>query len=202
MMAIMTELIVDFGNPASIAEGIPKAEALLDVAEQRRTQAYNDALAAREREEEAEAEAHRFRQLLAILEQLSPELPGEVSADPNATESSKQATLRVVTAINGPTSIGEVAEELPHFNRKTISWALWTLADEKAIQKLGHGRYAPLGYRPGMTTTDQRTTARLGMPVAGVPAASQLGLINQQLADSALKGGAGANRRRCRQSGE
>jgi hypothetical protein len=40
------------------------------------------------------------------------------------------------------------------FNRRTVSWALWKLADESAIQRIGHGRYAPIGYRPGQVTTN------------------------------------------------
>jgi hypothetical protein len=43
---------------------------------------------------------------------------------------------------------------MPEFSRKTVSWALWKLADEGAIQRLGHGRYAPLRYVPGQPTTN------------------------------------------------
>ena len=80
---------------------------------------------------------------------------GDVPSPPDgAEEGSKDQALKVVITINGPTNIAEVAEHMPRFSRKTVSWALWKLADEGAIQRLEHGRYAPLGYVPGRPTTN------------------------------------------------
>jgi hypothetical protein len=53
---------------------------------------------------------------------------------------------------------------MSEFSRKTVSWALWKLADEGAIQRLGHGRYAPLRYVPGQPTTNYFQVPP-GMPV-------------------------------------
>ncbi len=59
---------------------------------------------------------------------------------------------------------------MPEFNRKTVSWALWKLADEGAIQRLGHGRYAPRGYVPGQRTTNYFHAP----PGAPVPSRAQI----------------------------
>jgi len=60
--------------------------------------------------------------------------------------------------------VADVAEHMPEVSRKTVSWALWKLASEGAIQKLKHGTYAPLDYTPGQPTTNYFEAAKLGMP--------------------------------------
>jgi hypothetical protein len=114
--------------------------------------AVDQATQARERASDAEMEMQRLRAVLLTLEQLSG---GDLPSPPDgAEEGSKDRALKVVITINGPTNIAEVAEHMPEFSPKTVSWALWKLTDEGAIQRLGHGRYAPLGYVPGRPTTN------------------------------------------------
>ncbi len=98
-------------------------------------------------------EIQRWRSVLLTLQQLGAET---MPAPPDSTEegNSQNQALKVVIAINGPTHIAEVAEYMPGFSRKTVSWALWKLADDGLIQRLGHGRYAPQGYVPGEPTTN------------------------------------------------
>jgi hypothetical protein len=148
----MSDLVVDFNDPESIADAIPQAESLIRQAEQRAAKAVEQAMQARERASDAELEIQRLRAVLLTLEQLSG---SEAPSRPDASEEgSRNQALRVVILINGPTDIAEVAEHMPGFSRKTVSWALWKLADEGAIQRLGHGRYAPLRYVPGQPTTN------------------------------------------------
>jgi hypothetical protein len=148
----MSDLVVDFNDPESIANAIPQAQALIRQAEKRVATAVQQAKQARERASEAEIEMQRWRAVLLTLTQLSD---SDVPPQPDgAKEGSKDQALKVVIAINGPTNIAEVAEHMPRFSRKTVSWALWKLADERAIQRLEHGRYAPLGYVPGQPTTN------------------------------------------------
>lgn len=148
----MDELVVDFNDPESIASAIPQAEVLIRQAEQRVATAVEQAMAANKRVSDAELEIQRLRAVLLTLEQLSS---SDVPPQPDGSEEgSRDQALRVVITINGPTNIAEVAEHMPEFSRKTVSWALWKLADEGAIQRLGHGRYAPLGYVPGRPTTN------------------------------------------------
>jgi hypothetical protein len=148
----MPELVVDFTDPESIAGAIPQAEMLIRQAEQRVATAVEQAKAARERASDAELEIQRLRAVLLTLEQLS----GSNAPPPPDTseEGSRDKALKVVITINGPTGIAEVAEHMPEFSPKTVSWALWKLAHEGAIQRLAHGRYAPLGYVPGRPTTN------------------------------------------------
>ncbi len=148
----MSDLVVDFNDPESIANAIPQAQALIRQAEKRAATAVQQAKQAQERASEAEIEMQRWRAVLLTLTQLSD---GDVSPPPDSAEGgSKDQALKVVITINGPTNITEVAEHMPRFSRKTVSWALWKLADEGAIQRLEHGRYAPLSYVPGQPTTN------------------------------------------------
>jgi hypothetical protein len=147
----MSELVVDFNDPESIADAIPLAEARISQAEQQVATAVEQATQARERASDAEVEMQRWRAVLLTLEQLSR---SDALSPPDGAEGSKDQALKVVITINGPTNIAEVAEHMTGFSRKTVSWALWKLADEGAIQRLGHGRYAPLGYVPGQPTTN------------------------------------------------
>ncbi|HTA33936.1 MAG TPA: hypothetical protein VK721_10970 [Solirubrobacteraceae bacterium] len=172
----MPELVVDFNDPASIAEAIPQAEALIREAEHRVTAAIEEATRARERASDAELAIQRLRAVLLTLEQLSR---GEMPPPPDsAEEGSKDQALKVVITINGPTNIAEVAEHMPGFSPKTVSWALWKLADEGAIQRVGHGLYAPLGYVPGQPTMNY-FQAPPGFPV---PSRAQIA----QAAEAAL----------------
>jgi hypothetical protein len=158
----MSELVVDFNNPESIADAIPQAETLIRQAEQRVATALDQARQAQQRASDAEIEIQRLRAVLLTLEQLSGSNP---PPPPGASEKgSRDQALEVVIIINGPTDIAEVAEHMPEFSRKTVSWALWKLADEGAIQRLGHGRYAPLGYVPGQPATNYYKVPS-GMPV-------------------------------------
>jgi hypothetical protein len=158
----MSDLVVDFNDPESIADAIPQAEMLIRQAEQRVATAVERATQARERASDAELEIQRLRAVLLTLEQLSG---GNAPSPPDASEEgSRDQALKVVITINGPTNITEVAEHMPEFSRKTVSWALWKLADEGAIQRLGHGQYAPLGYVPGRPTTNYFHVPP-GMPV-------------------------------------
>jgi hypothetical protein len=152
----MSELVVNFGDPASVQDAIPQAGALIEQAEARVASAKRDAAEALERASDAEVEIQRWRALLLTLEQLDRSTNEPAPAPPDDVEAgnSKYRALWVVTAINGPTDIAEVAEHLTEFSRKTVSWALWKLADEGAIQRVGHGRYAPLDYLPGQPTTN------------------------------------------------
>jgi hypothetical protein len=146
----MSELRVDFNDPASIADAIPQAEALIREAEHRVAAAIEETTRARERASDAELAIKRLRAVLLTLEQLSS---SEIPPPPDgAEEGSKDQALKIVITINGPTNIAEVAEHMPGFSPKTVSWALWKLADEGAIQRVAHGRYAPLGYVPGQPT--------------------------------------------------
>jgi hypothetical protein len=146
----MPELVVDFNDQQSIAGAIPQAELLIRQAEQRAAMAVEEAAQAHERASDAEVEIQRLRAVLQTLERLDE---GGAPPSPHASEEgSRNKALRVVIIINGPTTIAEVAEHMPEFSSKTVSWALWKLADEGAIQRLGHGRYAPLGYVPGQPT--------------------------------------------------
>lgn len=148
----MSELVVDFNDPESIAHAIPQAEILIGRAEQRVATAVEQATQARERASDAELEIRRLRAVLLTLEQLSE---GKTPSPPDVSgEGSRDQALEVVIIINGPTNIAEVAEHMPAFSPKTVSWALWKLADEGAIQRLGHGQYAPLDYVPGRPTTN------------------------------------------------
>jgi hypothetical protein len=146
----MSELLVDFNDPASIADAIPQAEALIREAERHVAEAIEEATRARERASDAELAIQRLRAILLTLEQLNTsDVP---PPSDGADEGSKDQALKVVITINGPTSIAEVADHMPGFSPKTVSWALWKLADEGAIQRVGHGRYAPLDYVPGQPT--------------------------------------------------
>lgn len=148
----MSDLVVDFNDPESIANAIPQAEALIRQAQTRVATAVQQATQARERASEAEIEMQRWKAVLLTLLQLGD---SEVPPPPDsAEEGSKGQALKIVITINGPTNIAEVAEHMPRFSRKTVSWALWKLADEGSIQRLEHGRYAPLDYVPGQPTTN------------------------------------------------
>jgi len=142
---------VDFADPGSISGAIPRAHELIREAEQRVAAAVEEAQQAYQRAGEAETEAQRLRAILTTLEQLDAETP---PPDGEEQGTSKDRVLKIVIAINGPTNIAEVAEHMPEFSRKTVSWALWKLADEGVIQRLDHGRYAPTGYVPGRPTTN------------------------------------------------
>jgi hypothetical protein len=181
----MIELVVDFSDPESVADAIPQAEMLIRQAEERVATALARAREAYERASEEELEIQRLRAVLLTLEQLSG---GIAPRSPDASEEgSRDQALKVVITINGPTNITEVAEHMPGFSRKTVSWALWKLADEGAIQRLGHGRYAPLGYVPGRPTTNY-----FNVP-PGMPMPSQAQLMQAvEEANAAARAAAGA----------
>lgn len=168
MVQAMTDMRIDFNDLNSVADAIPRARSLIRQAERRRDAARDESERARERASAAEIEMHRWNTLLITLESLAqaqedPFAPGNEADERSSTE----LALSVVITINGPTNIAEVAEHMPAFNRKTVGWALWKLAEEGVIQKLGHGRYAPLSYRPGQPTTNYYAAANLGMPTLG-----------------------------------
>lgn len=173
----MAEFVVDFGDPESVAHGIPRAKELIDRAEQRVAEAMEEVNQAFARGSDAEVEAQRLRAILLTLERLDAE-PSLTPPDGIEEGSSKDQVLKVVTAINGPTDIAEVAEHIADFSRKTVSWALWKLADEGVIQRLGHGRYAPLGYVRGRPATNYTTLP----PSFPTPSRAQL----DQAADAAV----------------
>jgi hypothetical protein len=177
----MTELVVNFNDSESIADAIPQAEALIRQAEQQAATAVEQATQARERASDAELEIQRLRAVLLTLEQLSGV---KAPSPPEASEEgSRDQALKVVIFINGPTNITEVAEHMPEFSPKTVSWALWKLADEGAIQRLGHGRYAPLGYVPGQPTTNY-----FNAPPGMLPSQAQIMQAVEE-ANAAAKGG-------------
>jgi hypothetical protein len=150
---------------------VPQAEALINDAEKHVLKAVAEAEFARQRASKAEVERQRWLTLLTTLQHLSDGYDGaSVEADANGegAESSTVRVLNVMTAINGPTNTAEVAEHMPEVNRKTVSWALWKLADDDLIQRIGHGRYAPNGYQPDRPTTNYVKAGQLGM---GVPPA-------------------------------
>lgn len=162
LSGFMSDLVVDFNDPESIVHAIPQTKMLIHQAEQRVATAVEKATQARERASNAELEIQRLRAVLLTLEQLSG---GKASSPPDVSgEGSRDRALEVVIIINGPTNIAEVAEHMPEFSPKTVSWALWKLADEGAIQRLGHGQYAPLRYVPGQPTTNYFNVPP-GMPV-------------------------------------
>ncbi len=148
----MTDMIVDFNDPESIARAIPRAKERILQAEQRVVAAKEEVDQAFADASDAEIEVQRLKAVLLTLQQLDAET---MPAPPDGAEqgSSKDQALRVIIAINSPTNVAEVAEHLTDFSRKTVSWALWKLADEGVIQRLGHGRYAPPGYVPGRPVT-------------------------------------------------
>ncbi|HTR89684.1 MAG TPA: hypothetical protein VMG62_06205 [Solirubrobacteraceae bacterium] len=156
----MSELLVDFNDPESVGRAIPRAKALIQKAERQAALAGEEAARALERASDAELEIRRWKAVLQALERVNSGVDVEASPAPRHSSDeggSKDQALRIVIAINGPTSIAEVAEHMSLFSRKTVSWALWKLADEGAIQRLGHGRYAPLDYVPGQPTTNYLT---------------------------------------------
>lgn len=178
----MADLLVDFGDPESVASAIPRAKKLMQRAEQRAAAARNEAEQARERASDAEIEIQRLRAVLLTLEQFGAETTSAPTDDAEKGNSQNRA-LKVVIAINGPTDIAEVAEHMPDFSRKTVSWALWKLADEGVIQRLGHGRYASQGYVPGQPTTNY-----LKLP-PGFPRPSQTQIEHAaEMARAAAKG--------------
>lgn len=150
----MSEMVVDFNDPDSIACAIPQAKERIRHAEERLLSARRAVDEAFERASDAEVEIQRLRAVLMTLEQLDAEPVLAAPLEGSEAGSSKDQALRVVIAINGPTNVAEVAEHMTEFSRKTVSWALWKLAEEGVIERLGHGRYAPQGYAPGAPTTN------------------------------------------------
>jgi len=175
----MVELLVDFNDPESITNAIPRATGLIEEAELQVLAARHDADEALKRASDAEIEIQRLRAVLMTLEQLDAET---MPSPPDGAEegSSREQALKIVIAINSPTNVAEVAEHMGGFSRKTVSWALWKLADEGVIERLGHGRYAPPGYVPGMPTTNY-----LKLP-PGFPAPSRV-QIDQAAAEALAK---------------
>ncbi len=168
---------VDFSDPASIGRGIAEARGMIEQAKQRIVAARNEADLALARVSDAEVEIQQLRAILLTLEQLDVEAVPAPS-DSAEADSSKLRALKVMIAINSPTNVAEVAEHMSEFSRNTVSWALWKLADEGVIVRLGHGRYAPPGHVPG-----SRTTNYLKVP-PGFPVPSQAQI--DHLAEEAL----------------
>jgi hypothetical protein len=169
----MNELIINFGDPESIRAAIPQVAKAKQRAEERIEEAERELHAAAEKRRRAQADLDRTNQLDAFLRgtMRGPEDGIEVRPDgldlPELPEdaSSKEVVLRVITLINGPATTASVATHMPEFSSKTVSWALWKLAEDGAIQKLKHGLYAPLGYVEGQPTTNYFEAAKLGLPV-------------------------------------
>jgi hypothetical protein len=145
----MSEFTVDLQDPESVATALGRAQQRVEMAKNMHEAAVGELERAQRRERDAVAELERWRALAVSLQNA-----GEIMAavnEPDAADadpSSKARALQVVTALGVPTNVAEVAEHMQQFNRKTVSWALWKLAQEGAIQRLGNGRYAPLGYTP------------------------------------------------------
>jgi hypothetical protein len=153
----------------------------MQAAEQRQAVAAAEVDRATAQEREATAEVERWR-ALAITLHKTGEIMAAASVEDGADDgepdaesgmNSKAHALQIVETIGGPTNIAEVAEHMQQFNRKTVAWALWKLSEERAIVKLGNGRYAPLGYtpspvrippfpkRPGTPVLDAMSTAKV-----------------------------------------
>jgi hypothetical protein len=171
----MSEFTVDLQDPASIAASLKQAERRAVAARARLDAVRDEVQQATDREREANAEFERWLALAHTLRSAG-EIMATVSHEPDtddADPSSKDRALQIVNAIGAPTNIPEVAEHMPPFTRKTVSWALWKLAEEGLIQKLGNGRYASLSYRPnqikippfpkgpGTPVLDAMTTAKV-----------------------------------------
>jgi hypothetical protein len=191
----MPDLTINFGDPESMLAAIPEIAEAVRRAEQCVEEADRELLAASENRRRAQTELDRARELGAFLQNTLDRLEGPRGADvrPNALDhlpelaedaSSKDVALRVVTLINGPASMADVAQHMPEFSTKTVSWALWKLADDGAIQKLKHGIYAPLDYVEGQPTTNYYEAARLGMPV---PSARQVATTIEDTITRALE---------------
>jgi hypothetical protein len=172
----MEELVIKFGDPASMAAAVPVVSELIDAAQRALVAADEKIAAGTEERRHAESDLKRWQGLAEALRGMLPATPDPVSAEvlaeadnvpvgelPDST-SSKDTTLRVLTLINGPATTADVAMYMPEFSQKTVGWALWKLESEGAIQKLRHGAYAPLGYREGQVTTNYFEAARLGFP--------------------------------------
>jgi hypothetical protein len=178
----MDVLTIQFGDQQSMRAALPQIAELVANANQRLEEANEEAAAAANKRRDAERSLEQWVGTYNLLQSmLDPEpsvevpLPRELGLDELPDDpSSKEVALRVVTIINGPATVATVAEHMPDFSRKTVSWALWKLAEEGAIQKLKHGEYAPLGYTPGQPTTNYYEAARLGMPVPSAPQLREL----------------------------
>jgi hypothetical protein len=104
----MSEFVIDFGSPESVAAAIPTVGAELAKTE-RRDGAAREALdRAAQEARAADKQLERTRALLSMLEKMS-ELDGTAGdgakeSSAAADTSSKERALQVVTAINGPTA--------------------------------------------------------------------------------------------------
>jgi hypothetical protein len=146
----MSDFTVDLQDPASVATALDRAQQRVETAKNMQDVAVKELERAKEREREATAELERWR-ALAVTLQNAGEIMAAVASEPDAADadpSSKARALQVVNALGVPTNVAEVAEHMQQFNRKTVGWALWKLAQEDAIHGLGNGRYAPLSYTP------------------------------------------------------
>jgi hypothetical protein len=165
---MVSEPTVDLGDPISVKQGIAQAEAGLAEATQRLTAVIDEIREREARRQSVRAEVEHWeflaRALIHLAEGMGERMPQD-EQEPAADASSKVLALSIVKGIDGPTSIGEVANRMPGVRRKTVSWALWKLAEEKAIQRLGHGAYAPLSYRPEPIELEKDRTPPLD-PVA------------------------------------
>jgi hypothetical protein len=159
----MSDFTVDLQDPESVEKALALAQNRMETAQTRHVAAVEDLERATAREKEATAEVERWRALAFTLQQAGQimaaasaanELDDAEQSSPELEMNSKALALQVITALNGATNIAEVAEHMPQFARKTVSWALWKLAEERAVVSLGNGRYAPLGYQPGVPTTN------------------------------------------------
>lgn len=176
---------VDLENPESIGTALRHAGELAESAEARLNEARKEQARAQAVEAEALAEIDRWRAMCLTLENAAqimgivPKPDGtapEQEGEPEPNTHSKARALEVVKLINGPTNPAEVAEHMTRFDRKTVTWALWTLADEGAIQKIGRGRYAPLDWEPGKPSQNYILAGKLGFPVpprADLPSTSE-----------------------------
>lgn len=186
----MSEFTVDLQDPESIALALGRAQQLVEKAEEQYSAAMEELERAASREGEAKKKVERWRAMTLTLRNAGDimaaasaeaDLDGGIDADIDL--SSKDRALQVVTAIGGPTNIAEVAEHMPQFNPKTVSWALWKLAEEDAIQKLGNGRYAPRGY----TVAPIKIPSLPGRPTGKTVLLDGMAAVNAKVRQAAIE---------------
>jgi hypothetical protein len=171
------DLTVDLKDPDSVGAALAAVNRLVGESRAKYNEAGAEADKARERVQEAEELTGHWEDvqdgLIALARSLHVEIPDidvEIGLDkPKQTsngsgESSTAKALRAIKAINRDASIAEIAERMPEVKRKTIGWALWTLASEGAIQKAGYGRYAPKEWTPKRVTTNYFEAAQMDLP--------------------------------------
>jgi hypothetical protein len=183
----MSDFTVNLQDPESVDQALARARAFLLDAEKRHAAAEIELANAAAREKAVSGDVERWKALAFTLQSagnimaaVQPQLDEAEANKAEADPTSKDMALQVVTIINGPATIPEVAEHMPQFDRKTVSWALWKLAGEKVIQKVSNGLYAPRGYKVGTPTTNYFNAP----PGFAAPSAAQ---INEAVATAKLE---------------